>query len=95
MPWGVTALFDDCYQKIHARHARPCSMTGGYACYQSTLAERINAILNGEFLLHHPQGLKQAGQMVAEAIAIHAAERPHLSLKMQTPDAVHRAPLAA
>ncbi|WP_457321102.1 integrase core domain-containing protein, partial [Stenotrophomonas sp. P5_B8] len=37
----------------------------------------------------------QARQMVAESVAIYNAERPHLSLKMQTPDAVHRASLAA
>ena len=33
--------------------------------------------------------------MVAEAVEIYNAERPHLSLKMQTPDAMQRASLAA
>ncbi|WP_133857885.1 integrase core domain-containing protein, partial [Comamonas sp. JUb58] len=36
----------------------------------------------------------QARQMVAEAIRIYNSERLHTSLKMQTPDAVHRASLA-
>ncbi len=85
----------DHYQKIHARHGLTCSMTDGYDCYQNALAERINGILKCEFLLHRPQDLRQARQMVAEAIGIYNAERPHLSLKMQTPDAVHRASLAA
>lgn len=85
----------DHYQKIHARHGLTCSMTDGYDCYQNALAERINGILKCEFLLHRPQDLRQARQMVAEAVAIYNAERPHLSLKMQTPDAMHRASLAA
>jgi transposase InsO family protein len=70
-------------------------MTDGYDCYQNALAERVNGILKGEFLLYRPRDLAQARQMVAEAVAIYNAERPHLSLKMQTPDAVHRASLAA
>jgi putative transposase len=32
--------------------------------------------------------------MVREPVQIYNAERPHRSLKMQTPDAVHRASLA-
>ena len=70
-------------------------MTDGYDCYQNALAERVNGILKGEFLLYRPRDLAQARQMVAESVAIYNAERPHLSLKMQTPDAVHRASLAA
>jgi len=85
----------DYYQKIHAKHGVTCSMTDGYDCYQNALAERVNGILKGEFLLHRPRDLAQARQMVAESVAIYNAERPHLSLKMQTPDAVHRASLAA
>jgi len=64
-------------------------------CYQNALAERVNGILKGEFLLYRPRDLAQARQMVAESVEIYNAERPHLSLKMQTPDAVHRASLAA
>ena len=85
----------DYYQKIHTKHGVICSMTDGYDCYQNALAERVNGILKGEFLLHRPRDLAQARQMVAESVAIYNAERPHLSLKMQTPDAVHRASLAA
>lgn len=90
---GVQYCSDE-YQKIHAAHGITCSMTDGYDCYQNALAERINGILKGEFLLNKPRDLKQARQMVAESIAIYNEERPHLSLKMKTPDAVHRASLA-
>lgn len=82
------------YQQIHARHGLTCSMTDGYDCYQNALAERINGILKTELLLQRPATLAQAARMVRESVAIYNTERPHLSLKMQTPDAVHRASLA-
>ena len=82
------------YQAIHHRHGLRCSMTDGYDCYQNALAERVNGILKGELLLQRPADLEQARRMVRESVQIYNAERPHLSLKMQTPDAVHRASLA-
>jgi putative transposase len=82
------------YQAIHQRHGLRCSMTDGYDCYQNALAERVNGILKGELLLQRPADLEQARRMVRESVQIYNAERPHLSLKMQTPDAVHRASLA-
>jgi putative transposase len=82
------------YQQIHERHAVICSMTDGYDCYQNAVAERVNGILKGELLLQRPANLAQATRMVRESVTIYNSERPHLSLKMQTPDAVHRASLA-
>ena len=82
------------YQALHRRHGVRCSMTDGYDCYQNALAERINGILKNEFLLSRPADLGQARRMVAESVQIYNHERPHLSLKMQTPDAVHRASMA-
>lgn len=82
------------YQALHRRHGVTCSMTDGYDCYQNALAERVNGILKNEFLLARPADLQQARRMVAESIQIYNCERPHLSLKMQTPDAVHRASMA-
>lgn len=82
------------YQELHRRHGVTCSMTDGYDCYQNALAERVNGILKTEFLLDRPTGLQQARQLVEESVKIYNGERPHLSLKMQTPDAVHRASLA-
>ena len=84
----------DHYQKLHKRHKVTCSMTDGYDCYQNALAERVNGILKGELLLHRPTDLEQARRMVRESIRIYNSERLHTSLKMQTPDAVHRASLA-
>jgi putative transposase len=69
-------------------------MTDCYDCYQNALAERVSGILKGELLLQRPAKLEQARRMVGESVRIYNTERPHLSLKMQTPDAVHRASLA-
>lgn len=82
------------YQALHKRHGVICSMTDGYDCYQNALAERVNGILKTEFLLQRPADLGQARRMVEQSVRIYSCERPHLSLKMQTPDAVHRASLA-
>lgn len=82
------------YQALHQRHGVTCSMTDGYDCYQNALAERVNGILKTEFLLHRPADIAQARRMVEQSVHIYNHERPHLSLKMQTPDAVHRASLA-
>ncbi|RKJ91303.1 IS3 family transposase [Aeromonas veronii] len=78
------------YQSLHERYGVKCSMTDGYDCYQNALAERVNGILKGELLLQSPQDLKQAREMVREAVDIYNAERPHHALKYRTPDAVHR-----
>jgi putative transposase len=69
-------------------------MTDGYDCYQNALAERVNGILKGEFLLKRPADLAQARRMVDESVAIYNCERPHCSLQLKTPDEVHRASLA-
>jgi putative transposase len=82
------------YQELHRRHGIQCSMTDGYDCYQNALAERVNGILKTELLLQRPADVQQARRMVAESVQIYNEERPHLSLKMQTPSAVHRASMA-
>jgi putative transposase len=79
------------YQELHVKHGIRCSMTDGYDCYQNALAERVNGILKTELLLQRPQDLTQAKKMVSESVSIYNRERPHLSLKYKTPDAMHRA----
>ncbi|RAP96821.1 IS3 family transposase [Burkholderia cepacia] len=79
------------YQDIHRRHGLRCSMTDGYDCYQNALAERVNGILKGEFLLQRPADLEQAAKMVEQSVRIYNHERPHAALKYKTPDAMHRA----
>lgn len=83
------------YQAIHQKHGLICSMTDGYDCYQNALAERINGILKNELLLQLPDDLQQAQRMVSQSVVIYNTERPHCSLKLKTPDEVHRASLQA
>lgn len=79
------------YQSVHEKHGLICSMTDGYDCYQNALAERVNGILKNELLITRPEDVAQAGRMVAESVEIYNSQRPHLSLKYKTPDAVHQA----
>ncbi len=79
------------YQTLHKKHGIKCSMTDGYDCYQNALAERINGILKGEYLLHKPKDLEQARKMVEESVTRYNKRRPHSALKYKTPDEVHRA----
>ena len=79
------------YQRIHAKHQVNCSMTDGYDCYQNALAERVNGILKGEFLLNKPKDIHEARKMIKESIHIYNHKRPHLSLQYKTPDDVHQA----
>jgi putative transposase len=64
-------------------------MTDGYDCYQNALAERINGILKQEFLLYQSNTLDELRTLVSESISIYNGMRPHLSLKMKTPNKVH------
>ncbi|TQK09035.1 integrase-like protein [Herbaspirillum sp. SJZ130] len=86
-----TQYFSTYYQEIHRRHGLVCSMTDDYDCYQNALAERVNGILKGEFLLNRPENLAQAAKMVAQSVRMYNREKPHTALKYKTPDAVHRA----
>jgi transposase InsO family protein len=79
------------YQHIHEKFKVRCSMTDGYDCYQNAVAERVNGILKGEFLLHRPANLAEARKLIAQSIQIYNNERPHSSLQNKTPDEVHRA----
>lgn len=77
------------YQRIHDHYGVTYSMTDGYDCYQTALAERINGILKTELLTTKAKDLKQAGKMIRQATSIYNTERPHMSLEYKTPDAVH------
>lgn len=79
------------YQRVHQTYKVKCSMTDGYDCYQNALAERVNGILKGEYLLHKPADINEARKMVEESVLIYNTRRPHLALKYKTPDEIHRA----
>ncbi len=77
------------YQAMHQKHQMTCSMTDGYDCYQNVLAERVNEILKHEFLLNIPWHLAEARKMAKQSIRIYNTQRPHLNLKLKTPEHVY------
>jgi putative transposase len=78
------------YQKeLHRNQIKP-SMTDGYDCYQNALAERVNGILKGEFLIYNCKTKKDLELLVKESIKTYNQKRPHLSLGMKTPEDVHK-----
>jgi transposase InsO family protein len=78
------------YQNELRRNAIVPSMTDGYDCYQNALAERVNGILKQEFLTEKCQTGKELEILIRQSIEIYNNERPHLSLQMKTPNAVHK-----
>ncbi len=77
------------YQQILKKHQVSCSMTDGYDCYQNALAERMNGILKEEFLFHNCNSGQELEVLVKQAVESYNTRRPHLSLKMLTPQQVH------
>lgn len=78
------------YQKILEENGMVCSMTDGYDCYQNALAERINGILKQEFLFARCNTSNELNKLISESINTYNTKRPHLSLKMKTPEYIHK-----
>ena len=77
------------YQHILRKHGIRPSMTDGYDCYQNALAERMNGILKEEFLIYPCNTRQELAVLVKQAVESYNTRRPHLSLKMLTPQQVH------
>jgi len=80
----------DQYQALLKAHGITPSTTDGYDCYQNALAERINGILKQEFLLYRCKTFTDLNQLIEQSVEIYNSLRPHLSLGLQTPNAVHK-----
>ncbi|WP_436835196.1 IS3 family transposase [Arenibacter algicola] len=75
-------------EELRRSHITP-SMTDGYDCYQNALAERINGILKGEFLIYKCNNGKDLKQLIVDSINTYNNRRPHLSLNYKTPNFIH------
>jgi len=75
-------------QELNKNNIIP-SMTDGYDCYQNALAERINGILKYEFLVYKCKSGIDLKRFIKESIECYNTKRPHLSLKMKTPNFVY------
>lgn len=78
------------YQDVLAKHKIRPSMTDGYDCYQNALAERINGILKNEFLIYKCNNKHELEKLIKESVLVYNNQRPHLSLKMKTPNFIHQ-----
>lgn len=77
------------YQKALKENNFIPSMTDGYDCYQNALAERVNGILKGEFLIYKCKNSLELSVLIKESIDTYNQKRPHLSLNFKTPNFVH------
>ena len=67
------------------------SMTEENHCYENSVAERVNGILKDEFLLDSVfKDYMDAHKATEDAIQIYNDYRPHWSLNLRTPSAVHQ-----
>ena len=78
------------YQDVLAKNKIRPSMTDGYDCYQNALAERINGILKNEFLIYKCNNKYELEKLMKESGLVYNNQRPHLSLKMKTPNFIHQ-----
>lgn len=77
------------YQDELSKNQIKPSMTDGYDCYQNAMAERVNGILKQEFLIEKCNTGRELNILIRESINTYNNERPHLSLKMRTPNFIH------
>ena len=72
-------------------HGLQVSMTEVDHCAENAQAERVNGILKQEYVLNYEfRSIKQAERAVDEAVRLYNVRRPHRSLKLLTPEQVHR-----
>ena len=78
------------YTSLLEKYQTQISMTEENHCYENALAERVNGILKDEFLLGETlPDYATAFKSVKEAIHYYNSYRPHWSLNLLTPQAVH------
>ncbi len=80
------------YVALLKKHKMIISMTEENHCYENAMAERVNGILKDEFMLDAAfAGQSIALKTVKEAIETYNTRRPHWSLKLYTPEQIHKA----
>jgi putative transposase len=78
------------YVDLVMKNGGRMSMAETGNCYENAMAERVNGILKGEYMLGINFPDKAAALRAGrEAIRLYNDKRPHLSLNLQTPSVVH------
>lgn len=81
----------EAYVKRLRQRGVALSMTEKNHCAENAQAERVNGILKQEYFLNYQfQCLEHARRAVEEAVRLYNQYRPHRSLKLRTPEQVHR-----
>jgi putative transposase len=84
------------YVQLTAKNNMQLSMTENGDPYENALAERMNRTIKEEFGMDRTLKNKaQTQQLVAESIFLYNSKRPHLALKMNTPEEVHKTKIPA
>ena len=61
----------------------------GYDCYQNAIAERINGILKGEFLINTCNSGKELEKLIEQSVETYNNKRPQWSPNLKTPNFIH------
>jgi transposase InsO family protein len=78
------------YVQLETKNAISISMTENGDPYENALAERMNRTIKEEFCLDHSlKNITQLKEAIKQAVYLYNNYRPHLSLKMKTPQQVH------
>ena len=67
-------------------------MTEDYKPTDNAIAERVNGIIKQEWLyrMKRPEGMEEAGKIIADIVDFYNNKRPHMSNDMLTPKAMRR-----
>ena len=84
------------YERLTANNNIQLSMTENSDPYENALAERMNRTIKEEFGMDKKlKNRQQAYQLVEESIFLYNHKRPHLALKMKTPELVYKTKIPA
>lgn len=79
------------YVDLATKYKINLSMTEKYDPYENALAERMNRTMKEEFGLYNKIKSKyELYKLVDEAVILYNTYRPHLALKMKTPNKIHQ-----
>lgn len=84
------------YANLTAKNNIQLSMTENSDPYENALAERMNRTIKEEFGLDRTlKNRQQVYQLVEESVFLYNNKRPHLALKMKTPEQVYKTKIPA
>lgn len=84
------------YEILTTKNNIRLSMTENSDPYENALAERMNRTIKEEFGIDRKlKNRQQAYQLIEESIFLYNTKRPHLALKMKTPEQVYKTKIPA